>query len=267
MEIEMAIPQPNYEPIVNDSVLYINNGQLVASEAFPTLLNINDIECRDSTNQGDIVVSTQVGSTLFDTTIQGFNGIDVFPTMASHWYSIYAIGDSLQKNPSGFIGSERLNPIFPSGYDLFRRIGSIYLNSSKNIPFFNQLGNSDYRYYQWDSAVQVLINGNSTFFFLIDITDVGGVPPNTPKIYLNAQYTPTTAGNIFALKAYNGAPVTVPNTCAVVTGALAGVANYTSSIIVAPTAVEPAGDILINYSVTQNTDSLNLFVYGFDDYL
>src|ERR1700743_3615216 len=122
----MSIPNT---PIVNRGALYVNGLEFEVFAFF--LLFIHEGAARDSTNTNDIVLNS---SLVLNGQNVGPNGTDDAPITPNTRYAVHVIGDSNNNNPTaGLLSLSASNPNLPSGYDMFRRVGWIYTDSSANL--------------------------------------------------------------------------------------------------------------------------------------
>jgi hypothetical protein len=114
-------------------------------------------------------------STVVSFNDSGLNGLDAGTIAGNKIYYLFAIGDSSQVNPNGFLLSLSLTaPVFPAGYDLYKRIGQVATDivSFQNVIVpFEQSGNSSVKtYYYNQSGIQVLVGGVDITFTSVDVS-------------------------------------------------------------------------------------------------
>lgn len=142
-----------------------------------TQITIGEGQCKNSSDATPIVSTAEI---TVDITSSGANGLDTGTEASSTLYHVYIIGDSDGENATAGLLSESVSsPTLPSGYDVFRRLGTVLNNSSSNIePFFQSgVGNQRIIYYDVDPAVtntRVIGGGNDTTFTTLDCS--GSVP-------------------------------------------------------------------------------------------
>lgn len=138
---------------------------------------------RDSTNVFDIVwtgVLTGVLPTDLDT------GSEI----ANIHYNVFVIGDTnLVNSPKVLFSESQTAPTMPSGYDVFRRIGTARNDGSKDLLIYIQFGEGNERsivYKEDRSVLSVLTNGAATIFWNVNLLAL--VPPSSrlARILCNA---------------------------------------------------------------------------------
>lgn len=91
--------------------------------------------CADSTN----VLAMAVAAGTIDCGTVGVNGLDAGVLVLSTWYHAYAIAKV--DGTTGLLASTSASsPVLPSGYTLFRRLGSFKTDASVHILAFVQIG-------------------------------------------------------------------------------------------------------------------------------
>jgi hypothetical protein len=146
----MAVVIPSF-PMVNKGQLYISSG-LTLSVTGPlpfavttTSLTISPGLARDSTDVNDI---TLTAPTVINARVNGANGLDQGVLAATTLYAVYVIGSSNYGNTptsfnyiptAGLISTSFTQPVLPTGYDMFRRIGTVLTNATAapNAVFFS----------------------------------------------------------------------------------------------------------------------------------
>jgi hypothetical protein len=137
--------------------------------------------------------STSVPTTL-NISVTGINALDDGTVAASTVYAVYLISSYLGNKPTGFIISKLPVPIFPAGYDMFRRVGWVVTDGSSHIINITQTGSDSVRVYAYDPAVSVLSGGVSN----VPQTPVDlsmAVPPIVTKVLFSASYGGDSVGN------------------------------------------------------------------------
>jgi hypothetical protein len=118
----------------------------------------------------------------------GNNGgsLDTGTTTSSTWYHVFAI-----MNPASgavdVLTSLSLTPLLPTGFGLYRRIGSVFIGSGGSLTPYTQSGDE----FLWTTPYQAL-NGAAlaTTAQLLNML----APPNVPTwVMFNAEVTATTA--------------------------------------------------------------------------
>lgn len=171
-------------PIANVGIRYINGCRLGYLTA--TTMAVTAGICRDSTDTVDIVMggnqyssATNVAGeqglnnpvsasalVTINTANTGAGGVDLgggTAITASRIYAVFAIGDSRGFNAGSALlslapltatstASALPAPHLPLGYDVYRYIGSVAMNSSKQIIAFQQTGSQTFRSMWYDSG-------------------------------------------------------------------------------------------------------------------
>jgi hypothetical protein len=184
-------------PIVNEPISYVS-GIGIKYINSDTLLQLNPGSARDSTNTNDIIIN----ETLFlNNRVQGANGRDVLGA-ANHVYAVYVIGDSTSYLPSsGILSLDFVSPALPAGYDMFRRIGSVFIDSLIRFSDFLQVGTGEQRT-MYISPFQIILSGTSTTFVGI-VPAVQFIPPFADtKLGVSISFTPAAATNIVELRPF-----------------------------------------------------------------
>lgn len=149
------VATPN-TPVVNAGNMYVDNLAIAYTNA--TSFILADGAARDSTNINDIILSNAI---TININAVGANGVDIAFT-ANRVYSLYVIGDSTSHQPTaGILSLNVTTPSMPFGYDMFRRIGFIYINISSEIEPFFQYGKKQDRIYYYNSPITILAGGAS----------------------------------------------------------------------------------------------------------
>lgn len=259
----------NYEQIVNAGILYCTGLQL--SWVDTTQLLVSDGLVRDAANEIDIIVDTNnIGTTINSTIVGMVNGLDTGTLSNNTWYKIYVIDSAYENVPAGFLLSlaSQEVPYLPGGYGIYRRIGWVKTDTAATTltPFF-QVGNSSYRYYQWNDPVSTFSEINPTILTVEDIDD--GVPPINTKVIINAEFLSDAAYDTFQL----GTPSltfdpptvgTIVITSNVASGGPTEV-NLYSGISVISSVRDGAATIIA--AVSSADDALSVNIVGFEDYI
>lgn len=163
----------------------------------------------------DFVMALQA-PVVVDTTLVGLNGC--FPLAANVAsptndtnFGIYLVADS-----TGVLGSvggnspkvviATGNNFLPTGYQVWRRIGSVLITGgTNNMPVLQQTGSGIERKYSLQVAYSALTGGTDTAAALIDLSATNGpLNPNfTDKVFLQAVYTPGNIANILSFSPSN----------------------------------------------------------------
>ena len=162
-----------------------------------TRVDVSPGYCRDSTDVADISVSSTLQALM---TVSGPGGLRAGLTeAASTWYYVYVIASESGANPvTTLIDTSPTAPVLPAGYDLCRRVGSIYNNSGSDIQSFVQSRRGgDMREYAWRITVttaMVLSGGASTSRVTVDCSAL--VPPTSRGFNVMGKVTTTLAAAI-----------------------------------------------------------------------
>lgn len=238
--------------------LYVNNFQISNNATTPnTQIDIAAGEARDSKNVYDIITSATI---TINAAVNGINGLDTGSLSTNKTYAIFVIGDSTNKNSAATLLSlSATAPTLPFGYDSFRRIGWARTDGSSHFLLYYVVGNGTHRSYFWDSMISVLSAGIATSFTAIDLSAAVPVVDNTPVI-LYASLTPATAGDKASFRPTGSSATTVFD----MTGVVAAKAQDMQIKILSKLSSSLPK---IDYEVTSGSDSLNLSVLGFEDYI
>lgn len=102
----------------------------------------------------------------------GANGLDTGLESSDQLYVMHLISDSsLVNSPASLISLSRTSPTLPSGYDIFKKVGYFYNNSSSDIGPFTTFGQSSGRVFQYETnneLQEVLTNGSAVIFTAVD---------------------------------------------------------------------------------------------------
>jgi len=187
------------------------------------------------------------------------NGLDTGAVAASTFYAVYAIGDSSQNNPNGYILSASFTqPSLPFGYDSFARIGAVLTDGSSLIRAFNQYDNGKDRAMYYQVAISELSAGTSATYANVDLAT--SVPPVKCEAIMLVAYTANSATN----KA-NFLPFGVTQTDGMVQFGF-GVAAAQVGMARIPTALNSAVPT-IQYKLSSASDALTLSTAGYIDQL
>jgi len=204
----MAATSPQV-PVVNAGELYINGLHISQNSLNPEQhLNVTRGAARNSSNVNDIVLQNDL---IVKIDRRGANGLDSGTLQDERLYAVFIIGSSIgligngQENTkyptAGLLSLSFDRPTMPFGYDMFRRIGTIAIDSVGEIQPFQQVGNSVNRDMLYGGSFPVLTSGNAT-----DYTDVflnqGNecVPDLATNVYLLVTYVADNVNNVFRLR-------------------------------------------------------------------
>jgi hypothetical protein len=158
--------------------------------------------CRDNQDTHNIISETTNDVNLNNS---GVNGLDTGTKAANTWYYLYVISDSSGINAtSGIFSSNSTIPTLPSGYDKFRRIGSVRNGAENNIIRFTMQGNTE-RTTHYDASfltTNVLQSGSSTTFVTLGLSSF--VSLFSVISLLSLTWQPASGGNEFCYLRPNG---------------------------------------------------------------
>ena len=238
-------------PVVNAGLLYVNGLQMSYTSA--TAIALATGQARDSTNVNDITLSS---TAAISTAVTGAGGLDQGAIAASVFYYVFVIGSSLEAaSTAGMISLSSTAPALPSNYDMFRRVGTILTDGSKNILKFYTYGSGQGKQFFYDVAIATDITSGSSATYA-DVNITASIPAIATLANLNVVFTPTGAGNELQLIP-KGSSAT--NGYVIVSGDVASVAH--AATVTCPTNATPS----IQYKVTGSATAIN--VQGYVDYL
>lgn len=211
------------------------------------------------------------GEITVNTAVQGVNGCwplpiaSVVPESGFIILPVYIIGNSsgttsgsLNANiePAMIIATAATNFVLP-GYNVYRQIGIVVLDSSGNLVPYGMQGDYETRTVTLAQAQAFLTGGNATSRTQISISFL---PYNMVKsINVLYTYTPANVINV-ATMAPAGAPTLTPAPIQVRNSAAAQ-ANGNFQMAAGQ---DSSGNCAIEYSVTGAGDALSLFLAGFE---
>lgn len=244
-----------YEQIVNDGFLYING--LGTTYTSATTLTVGTGQCRDSGNVFDLFLNSPA---VLNSGVVGVNGLDTGTVAINSLYYIYLIGDLTNNNPSALLISLSSSaPVMPAGYGLLRLIGAWATNGSAQFYVGYQTGSGSAKNFYYDAPVSVLSGGSSATFAAVDLSAVVPAVNTLNEVFLNAQYTPNTAGNTFSLRP-TGSSASGGASTIVASGVVAAKAqDFPMFRMISKLAT---GKPEIDY-IVQSSDALTLLVAGF----
>ena len=187
-----------------------------------------------------------------NTALQGAGGVDVNPgtaLTASSMYAVYALGDSRGFNAGSAMISLQFPysaipyPSMPLGYDTYRYIGAVGLDSSKHIRAFMQTGAQAYRTMWYDPGVAPGATANPTTTGLVipdspttgsgTYINVGILTSLVPQKLLECLFDVSIIGSDAGDALYM-APATIDN------GTTASVGSFTNVSVAATTYAQLA---------------------------
>ncbi len=244
----MANAIPNI-PVVNAGALYISGLRLSNNATAPTtVVDVASGAARDSSNINDIVVSA---TTSLGITVSGAGGLDTGTVANNTLYYVYAIGSSNNQLGNGqsysaypgtvIMSLSMTSPVLPFGYDMFRRIGAVRVDTAA-FRKFEQIGAGNSRTTWYDVALATAITGGSSAFYAAVVT-TELAPAIDTNVHFFTSFIPTAANNTLNLS-YSGVGAVGQ---AVVGGSVAAV--VTTNVLTCPQLVT-AGVAGIFYKVT-----------------
>lgn len=236
-------------PPVNAPELYIEG--LGLSWASATTLSVQDGRARNSDNENDIIVES---SLVINGAANGANGLDIGDLANNTFYAVYAIDDSFKNSEAAAIISADLEqPLLPTDYDMYRRIGYVKTDGSAEFLPFRQEGAGKDRWMWYDVAIATDITaGASATFAAVDLSD--GVPDlsKSGMVNLLAVFDPTAAGDTLELRPGDSSAT---DGYARQSGSVAG-ATVTTNMVVPWDVTEG-----IDYKVTGDAVALSVAAY------
>jgi len=156
-----------------------------------SIIDISSGICMDSTNSNFIKVVSGIKKSLSGNWVAGSGntGLDTGSVAPNSEYNVFTIINPITEIIDNLL-SLSLSPVLPFGFTLFRRIGSIFTNSSGNIIPFYQSGN----YFYWKIPVMDIIAVMSTSARTLYKLSVPGAVPVIPII--NIMTDASTGTNI-----------------------------------------------------------------------
>lgn len=188
-------------PIVNAGEKYIN-GLNLSFVSGGTTITVAAGQARDSTNVNDIVLSEAV--TINARAASAVNRLDIGTLAPNTLYYVYVIGDSSFTNSSGAVISlSSTQPVLPSGYNMYRRIGVVLTNATAApntlILQFQQVGNGKSRTMWYDTSYATdITSGSNATFTAVNIT--ASVPALATEVIIKGVFTPTAADDTLELR-------------------------------------------------------------------
>ena len=155
--------------------------------------NIGIGSCRCDADTHDITVTAAIN---LDITVSGIGGLDVGVEANSTWYYAWVIADSTSQNTvNGILSASPTNPTMPAGYDLKRRVGSIYNDSNGNFREFKQYwtGREKFYLYQYDNSDNEKVLNAGSAIVPTNVSCAAYVPPTSITAYI--QYIHIISGS------------------------------------------------------------------------
>jgi hypothetical protein len=239
---------------------YINGLQVSNNATTPnTKLDIALGQARDSTNVADIALTA--GVTL-NAAVVGANGIDTGALAASTKYAVYLIGSTKNlAQPATILSTSFTAPTYPTGYDVYVRIGMAKTDGSSHFLLFTRSGEGLVRYHEWLTPVSLFTAQTQTSFTAQSLA--AGRTLQATRTWLNASYVPNNAANTAQIRA-TGSAVAEDSVPVILTGAVGSVAMKGAPFMVQPLLA--TGNPSIDWLV-QASDTLTLNLVGFEDVL
>ena len=246
--------------IVNAPNLYVD-GLIPSLPGGSMVVPITAGAARDSTNVNDIIAPIPL---MLNLEASGVNGIDTGVAVANTFYAIYVIGDSTHYAPTAVLASlDFLSPVIPGGYDMFRRIGSLYVVPGPSIGGSYISGNNTRREISFAGIIPIISGFNATTPTIIDLSGV--VPPfvypvnsqRVTEVKISIAFTSALPSHVFTISGLVGR---------VVGGGALGAGG-------APTTFNTTLDVITGSparllaAVSNTADSVTLACYGYVDYL
>lgn len=178
-------------------------------------------------------------------------------------YPVIMLGDSSGKNTPGaviYTGSDWTTGNFlVSGYDSFRIVNIVIINTSAQVVPLLQKGSYEDRFYQLADAIIVLNAGAATTATGVDLTASGGVvvPGWCKTVQILYAYTPNSAANILKVT-----PTGLTSTTYPVQVKASGAAAVNGTFLIAP-GINSSSNASIDY-LGATSDATSLYVSGFE---
>lgn len=250
----MAIPQV---PIVNAPHKYVQGLNISNNATTPDeVIDLAAGRARDVTDTNDIILASAVN---IDCTVVGANGIDTGALGNNLLYDVYVIGDSSDNNvPAGLVSLHSSSaPILPSGYDMYRRVGSARTDGTADLLVFDQTGEGVEKTMWYRSSIATDVTaGSSATFAAVDLS--GSVPSTASVLIAKCTFTPTGADDPLELRNGDSA---IDEGQAIESGSAAGVVKICNMWC-------PIGGTIasgVDYKVTGSAVAIN--VQGYVDVL
>ncbi len=273
--------------IVNQDNKYINGMRL--TYATTTTFVVGAGLARDSNDVADMIM----GATLLPTTSAGVNsfvstseavtvsvsrkgaaGIDVGTVAASTLYSVFAIGDSRGFSMGSAVmslGAPTFGPRLPSGYDVWRYIGSIRTTAGSLVTPFIQTGAQALRTMWYDSGslstttVGLAIPSSATTASQNSLATIGVLTTLVPQAAVEVMVYTTLLANAAGDSVY----LTPYGFTAAATGFAAAAAASTKNLLRVPCAFNAAGTpiVEIDYATSSATATVGFTLPGYVDQL
>lgn len=218
-----------------------------------TKLDISAGQVRDSNDNVDILEI----AAIINFAVNGFNGLDTGSIGASKMYNIFAISDSSNKNPSGFIASLDTNsqPLMPYGYDSYRLVDMWPTDASSHLLKGYMTGNGNGRGFVYDAPQATAVTaGNATTYTAVDLSNLVA-RGNNINVSVAFSFTPGAASRTLNLTPHGATGNAVTITGQVTSVVVSGNANVLTRLATAAPEID--------YKVANAGDAVALNVAGF----
>lgn len=168
------------------------DGYILSNNATDSLYDI-DISAgvaRDSTNYKSLYLTSDITKQIDATYAPGTNNGGMASGVsltADTWYHVFSIGSGSAEADVGFdTDIDATNLLVSSSISYYRRIGSIYVNSSTEIEGFFQIGNEFFWKIPVTDLEDTSVSTSEVLTTLSEARTGGGIPPDIRvKTYLN----------------------------------------------------------------------------------
>ncbi len=190
--------------------------------------------------------------------------LDTGSEAASTFYHAFVIGDTSGTNsPKALFSLSLTSPTMPSGYDIFRRLGTVRNTSASDFMLFAQFGTGMYRrivFREGRTILSALTNGSATTFTDIDLSSV--IPPQITGVFLQVNGIFDGVEG-FATFRPNGNTETSPAV------KIQGGTDTTSQLAAASMEfmIETDSSQLIEYKVSSSSDKIDVYALGYVEIL
>lgn len=286
------MPNPN-TPVVNKGLLYVNGltvanvGALLADNVSTANLIVSSGQGRDSTDINDIVLPNTItqataiatgnpNNVPIDANAPNYtlnfangaraNGLDTGALAAATLYAVYAIASSNSAvQPATLLSLSFSQPLLPFGFDMYRRIGSVFSNAAgTGFTYFHQRGNGSGRftYYMTNFPTAVVAGASATW---APVTLTTWVPSTASHVVIKSVLT-SDAGATRTVIYDADAAVTVANGAAGAQIMSSPASTVTSSSLFVPVTTAAAVQT-IQYAVSNTAAAVAVTIEGFLDLL
>lgn len=147
-------------------------------------------------SSGNYIIVNSTSTLNISSLITGIGGLDTGSIAVNSWYYIYLIYNETTKTLNGIMSLSSSIPLLPTGYTLYRRIGSIKTNqNTTNILGFSCIGNSSDKSFYWttfpNTGTTILSGGTATTSTNIPIGTTA-CSPIASSVFIKYQYTANT---------------------------------------------------------------------------